>query len=305
MTPAVTADRAGSRSRIVLVGDLINDIVAVTQEPIRADTDTTATIRATSGGSAANAAVWAASCGAEVDFVAAVGGHDAAAHEAELRAAGVTPRLQVEADAATGTIIIIAQGNERAMLTERGANSLLRAASVTDELLTHAAVLHVSGYSIVDGFGVAASRELFARASELGVPVSVNPASIGFISDFGVAAFREAIGGVTLLILSSDEARLLTGIDDDIAAARVLARDVPIVALTRGAQGVQVFVYGGEPVEVPAVVVEAVDPTGAGDAFGAGFLSEWVRSADPVAAARAGVQVAARAVMGIGGRPVD
>lgn len=293
-----------SRGRIVIVGDVINDIVAVTHEPIRADTDTTATIRATSGGSAANVAVWAASCGAQVDFVAAVGGHDAAAHIAEFEAAGVAPHLQVEDDAATGTIIIIAQGQERAMLTERGANSLLRAGSVTDELLARAAVLHVSGYSIIDGFGVSATRELFARASELGVLISVNPASIGFISDFGVEAFREAIGGVSMLILSSDEARLITGMDDDMVAATAIAREVPIVALTRGAAGVEVFVYGAEPVAVPAIVVDAVDPTGAGDAFAAAFLAEWVRSSDAVAAARAGVEVASRAVMAIGGRPV-
>ncbi|WP_166866839.1 carbohydrate kinase family protein [Salinibacterium sp. ZJ70] len=290
--------------RVVIVGDVINDIVAVTREPVRADTDTSAVIRATSGGSAANTAVWAASCGAQVDFVAAVGAHDAAAHIDELTSAGVRPQLQIEPDAATGTIIILAQGEQRAMLTERGANSLLRASSVTDELLAEAGVLHVSGYSILDGFGVSATRELLARASEVGVPVSVNPASVGFISDFGVELFRQAIGGVSILILSSEEARLLTGIDDDIAAAWAIAREVPIVALTRGSAGVQVFVYGTEPVAVPVIPVEVVDPTGAGDAFAAGFLAEWVRSGDAVQAARAGVEVAARAVRVIGGRPV-
>lgn len=293
-----------SRARVVIVGDLINDIVAVTREPIRADTDTSAVIRSTSGGSAANAAVWAAACGAAVDFVAAVGAHDAEVHASELAAAGVTPHLQVEPDAATGTIIVIAQGEERAMLTERGANSLLRASSVTDELLGDAGVLHVSGYSILDGFGVSATRELFARASELSVPVSVNPASVGFISDFGVELFREAIGGVSVLILSSDEARLLTGIDDDVEAAQTLAREVPIVALTRGSAGVKVFLYGAKPVSIPVVPVEVIDPTGAGDAFAAGFLAEWVRSGDAIAAAHAGVDVAVRAVQVIGGRPV-
>ncbi len=291
--------------RVVIVGDVINDIVAVTREPVRADTDTSAVIRATSGGSAANTAVWAAACGAKVDLVAAVGGHDAHAHADELRAAGVHPALQVEPDAATGTIIILAQGEQRAMLTERGANSLLRSASITDELLDEAAVLHVSGYSILDGFGVSATRELFARASERGVPISVNPASPGFIADFGVELFRQAIGGVSILILSSEEARLLTGIDDDVAAAWAIAREVPIVALTRGSQGVQVFVYGKEPVAVPVIPVEVVDPTGAGDAFAAGFLTEWVRSGDAVEAARAGIAVAARAVRVIGGRPAD
>jgi sugar/nucleoside kinase (ribokinase family) len=292
-----------SAERVVVVGDLINDIVAVPREAIRPDTDTTATIKLASGGSAANTATWLASRGVAVDFVAAVGSHDAAFHEEELREAGVTPHLQVEIGVPTGTIIIVVQGAQRSMLTERGANSLLRSASVTDELLAGARLLHVSGYSVVDGFGVAGTRSLLERAADAGVPVSVNPGSIGFISDFGVERFLEAIRGASLLFLSADEATLLTGQDDAEAAARMLAASFPLVALTRGDQGVLVVADGAAPVAVPARSVRAVDPTGAGDAFIAGFLDAWLRTADPIAAAEAAVYVAARAVMVIGGRP--
>jgi len=47
-----------------------------------------------------------------------------------------------------------------------------------------------------------------------------------------------------------------------------------------------------------------VDPTGAGDAMAAGFLSSWLTDRDVLRAAQAGILVAARAVMVIGGRPV-
>jgi sugar/nucleoside kinase (ribokinase family) len=289
--------------RIVVVGDLINDIVAVPREAIRSDTDTTATIKHASGGSAANTATWLARRGAAVDFVAAVGSHDAAAHEEELREAGVTPHLQVEIGVPTGTIIIVVQGAERTMLTERGANSLLRSASVADELLAGARLLHVSGYSVVDGFGAAGTRSLLARAADAGVQVSVNPGSIGFISDFGVERFLDAIRGAALLFLSEDEARLLTGQTDPAEAARLLGASFPLVALTRGERGVLVVDDGAAPVEVPARAVRSIDPTGAGDAFIAGFLDAWLRTGDPLAAAEAAVYVAARAVMVIGGRP--
>jgi sugar/nucleoside kinase (ribokinase family) len=289
--------------RVVVVGDLINDIVAVPREAIRADTDTAATIKLASGGSAANSATWLASRGAQVDFVAAVGAHDAAFHEDELRSFGVTPHLQVEIGVPTGTIIIVVQGAERTMLTERGANSLLRSASVTDELLAGARLLHVSGYSVIDGFGVAGTRSLLGRAADAGVPVSVNPGSIGFIADFGVERFLDAIRGASLLFLSADEARLLTGQDDTEVAARMLAASFPLVALTQGDEGVLVVADGAAPVAVPARRVRAIDPTGAGDAFIAGFLDAWLRTSDPVAAAEAAVYVAARAVTVIGGRP--
>lgn len=291
------------RDRVVVVGDVINDIVAVPREPMRPDTDTMTRIKNTSGGSAANTATWLASRGVSVDLVAAVGAHDAAVHEEELREAGVTPHLQVEIGMPTGAIIIIVQGAERSMLTERGANSLLRAASVTDELLASAQLLHVSGYSIVDGFGVEGTRELLARAADAGVPVSVNPGSIGFIADFGVERFLGAIRGARLLFLSADEAALLTGETEPRMAARRLGTSFPIVALTRGDKGVLVVTNGGMPVEVTAQQVRSVDPTGAGDAFIAGFLEAWLRTGDALASAEAAVYVAARAVMVIGGRP--
>lgn len=47
--------------------------------------------------------------------------------------------------------------------------------------------------------------------------------------------------------------------------------------------------------------MRTIDPTGAGDAFTAGFLAKWVKSHQLVASGRSGVAVAARAA--IGGRP--
>ncbi|MCS0499772.1 carbohydrate kinase family protein [Protaetiibacter mangrovi] len=290
-------------SRIVVVGDVINDIVVVPRVPMRPDTDTPATIRPRPGGSAANTAVWLGSRHAPVDFVGAVGAHDADVHEREFRESEVEPHLQVEDAIPTGSIIIVVDGEERSMFVERGANGALRIESVTDELLDDAAVLHVSGYSILDGFGATRTRDLIAHATARGVPVSVNPASIGYIADFGVEAFNGAIEGATLLFPNRAEARLLTGEDDPIAAARVLGARFPVVALTLGGDGVLVVVDGGEAVQVPAPAVRLVDPTGAGDAFAAGFLESWVQHHDPIAAAETGVFVAACAVTQIGGRP--
>lgn len=189
------------------------------------------------------------------------------------------------------------------MLTERGANAALRVDAVTDALLADASVLHVSGYSILDGFGAANTRQLIARATAAGVPVSVNPASTGYITDFGVEAFSDAIAGATLLFPNLGEARLLSGEDDPDAAARALGRRFPVVAMTLGSEGVLVVADGAAPVRVPAPATRMVDPTGAGDAFTAGFLETWTQTGDAVTAAETGVFVAASAVTVIGGRP--
>ncbi|MBX3196112.1 MAG: hypothetical protein KF727_13550 [Microbacteriaceae bacterium] len=292
-----------TRDRVVVVGDVINDIVAVPHGEIRPDTDTASTIRQRPGGSAANTAVWLGSLGASVDFVGCVGLDDHDYHERVFREAGVEPYLSLGTGLPTGTIVILVDGERRTMLTERGANSLFDSRSVTEELLSRAGVLHISGYSILDGFGVPGSRDLIERAAAAGAPVSVTPGSAGYIADFGVDRFLEAIEGTAVLFPNRDEGALLTGESDPERIGASLRERFELVVLTMGADGVMVF-EGDTATRIPAPKVQRIeDPTGAGDALAAGFLERWVRDRDAVAAAEAGVFVAARAIMVIGGRP--
>jgi len=83
-----------------------------------------------------------------------------------------------------------------------------------------------------------------------------------------------------------------------------LAREFPVVALTLGGEGVLVA-SGGEVLLVPATASTVLDPTGAGDAFAAAFLLEWVESGDAVVAAERGTVAAASAVRIMGGRPAS
>ncbi|WP_260867575.1 carbohydrate kinase family protein [Streptomyces sp. SAJ15] len=76
------------------------------------------------------------------------------------------------------------------------------------------------------------------------------------------------------------EAMRYTGTDCPRAAARALADLVPLAVVTLGAEGAYaVDGRTGETAEVPAIAVEALDPTGAGDVFMAGFvtgtLADW------------------------------
>ncbi len=84
--------------------------------------------------------------------------------------------------------------------------------------------------------------------------------------------------------------------------AALFAAGVHLLARTRGAQGVIVQTSGGPPIELAAVPTEIVDPTGAGDAFAAGLLDALLDALDPVAAARRGLDWAARACRHLGAR---
>lgn len=93
-------------------------------------------------------------------------------------------------------------------------------------------------------------------------------------------------------------------------ALRALAARCPgAVAAKMGAKGALVWDRGADaPVAVPAFRVEALDPTGAGDAFSGGFLAGLVETGDPLRAAVFGAFSASRAVARFGADgalPVD
>ncbi|MEV7171236.1 PfkB family carbohydrate kinase [Streptomyces sp. NPDC093224] len=293
---------------LLVVGDVVTDVVAMHPEPIVPATDTTARIRTLPGGAGANAACWAARTGsAEVRLLARVGTESARWHERALVDAGVRPRLVIDPEEPTGTVVALVDGAaERTFLTDSGASLRLSPADWAPSLLDGAAHLHLSGYLYFADrsreLAVVALREARAR----GVPVSVDPASAGFLAGLGPERFMEAAAGAHVLLPNADEARLLAGLPQSAAvawAAVALSRRVPLVVVTLGGEGALIAEGGRITAEVAAHPVEAVDSTGAGDAFAGGFLAARLEGAGPAEAARRGCRAAAEAVTRQGARP--
>jgi sugar/nucleoside kinase (ribokinase family) len=244
-----------------------------------------------------------ASAGAEVDFVGLVGEGDVGRHSAALASVGVVPHLTAHPTLPTGAIVVLVEGQNRSMLTERGANTELGPDDVTDELLDSAAIVHFSGYSIFASRDLDGFRRLLDRTASRGIQVSIDAASAGFLEDFGPSPFLELIDGASILLPNLDEGRILTGLNDPEEIATALGERFEVVALTLGETGAMVALRGEACTYTRAVKEQIVDPTGAGDAFSAGFLASWLRLRDPQQAADAGVALAARAVSMTGGRP--
>ncbi|MCP3820966.1 sugar kinase [Streptomyces sp. A3M-1-3] len=292
---------------LLVVGDVVTDVVAVHREPPAPATDTAADIRILPGGAGANVACWAAHEGvAEVSLLARVGADRSSWHEGFLQRAGVRPRLVVDTGAPTTTVVSLVDasaGAERSFLTDSGATLRLCPADWSPALLDGVAHLHVSGYL----FFAESSRELallaLRSARSRGVPVSVDPASAGFIADFGVSRFLAAVEGACILLPNHDEARLLTGLPDPAEAAAKLSRHVPLVVTTQGARGALVAESGAVTARISPAAAQAVDSTGAGDAFTGAFLAALLAGGGPVAAAEAGCRAGAEAVTRMGGRP--
>nr|WP_260859622.1 sugar kinase [Streptomyces cupreus] len=292
---------------MLVVGDVVTDVIARHRGPLASGTDTAAAIRTVPGGAGANVACWAAyRSDAEVRLLGRVGAEAAAWHEWELAACGVRPSLVVDPRAPTGTVICLVDSGaaaERTFLTDSGASLRLDAGDWSDALLDGVARLHLSGYLL---FSVP-SRALVAAALESartrGVPVSLDPASAGFLVELGVDRFLALVEGVDVLLPSRDEACLLTGLPDAADAAAKLSRQVPLVVVKQGAAGALVARGGTVCAQVPAAPATPTDTTGAGDAFTGAFLAALLRGAEPEEAAREGCRAGALAVERVGGRP--
>ncbi|MFH9398187.1 carbohydrate kinase family protein [Streptomyces sp. NPDC017638] len=304
MGQGVSAERNGA---LLVVGDVVTDVVARHRGPLAAGTDTAAVIRTLPGGAGANVACWAAyTGGADVRLLGRVGADSVAWHERELVAAGVRPRLVVDAQAATGTVICLVDGGaaaERTFLTDSGASLRLGPADWSDALLDGVGRLHLSGYLLFTESSRALAATALAAARARGVPVSLDPASAGFLAGLGADRFLAFARGLEVLLPSLDEACLLTGLPDPADAAAELSRLVPLVVLKAGADGALVARRGAVPTRVPALPVAPRDTTGAGDAFTGAFLAALLAGADPEQAAARGCRAGAEAVRRIGGRP--
>ncbi|MFF0154261.1 carbohydrate kinase family protein [Micromonospora sp. NPDC005203] len=293
-------------ARLVVVGDVITDVVAVLSGPLAAGSDTGAEISVGGGGQAANTAAWVAAQRVDVTLVAAVGNDDAGRDRvAELERAGVDCAIERVEDVPTGTVIVLATDDERTMVNQRGANLRLSAAHVERALaaVPDAGHLHLSAYTLLDAGSRDAGLRALAAARERGLTTSVDAASAAPLRRVGAAAFLSWVRDVDLLLVNADEATVLAGGLDPAAQGRALSATAWRVVVKRGAAGA-VWVDRSAAVWVaPARRVAVRDVTGAGDAFAAGLLTAWLAGAAPTAALTRATDLGALAVSTVGARP--
>ncbi|MEU0551984.1 carbohydrate kinase family protein [Micromonospora sp. NPDC005979] len=294
-------------TRVVVVGDVITDVVAVLTAPLAAGTDTAAEISLGGGGQAANTAAWVAAQGFAVTLVGAVGDDDAGRDRAaELARAGVDCVLDRVSGVPTGTVVVLTADGERTMVTSRGANLRLTAEHVGKALAAapDAGHLHLSAYTLLDAASRAAGLRALAAARERGLTTSVDAASAGPLRRVGARAFLGWVRDVDLLLVNADEATVLAGGLDPAAQGRALSATARRVVVKRGAAGA-VWVEGRTTAVSVAAArrVAVVDVTGAGDAFAAGLLTAWLGGASASAALDRATELGALAVSSVGARP--
>jgi sugar/nucleoside kinase (ribokinase family) len=279
---------------VVCVGDLMVD-VAVAAPALARGGDVAGAVRLRPGGSAANVAAWARAAGAATRLVAGRG-DDLAGRllAAALAERGIELHPEGPAPAASGAMLVVTEAGERSFVADPGANLHLTEDDVAGAMAGADAVF-VSGYSLLRARTRPAAT-VAAAAGRSGVPTVVDAASWPLLTGgAGEPVLAAAVLAGTLLA-NQDEAAALAGRPGPEAAGAWLAARVGTAVVKCGPAGVLVCTRDRPAVPVAAPAAQAVDVTGAGDAFAAGYLLVRTAGADPVEAAGEGVRLAAAAV---------
>jgi sugar/nucleoside kinase (ribokinase family) len=263
--------------------------------------------REISGGSAANTLAGLSALGAQCAFVGQVADDQLGAVFAhDIRAVGIdfdTPARADEPPTARCLIFVTPDG-QRTMNTFLGASQFLPAHTLDEEAVGGARVLYLEGYLWDPEEPRAAMRRAIEAARAAGRKVAFTLSDAFVISRHG-DDFRALIADGLIDILFANEVELaaMTGTDDFDAGLAQLAAKVPIVVVTRSADGAVAMAHG-ERAQVAAEPVEKViDTTGAGDLFAAGFLFGHVRGESLERCLRIGAIAAAEVISHYGARP--
>lgn len=286
--------------RLLVFGDVVDEVLVTPSTAIRVDAETEAEIAALPGGVAATTAAWMAVAGGDVHFRGRVAAADVARHAGSLRALGVNAELDADRELPTGTAVLLVEGSRRTTLLQRGANAQLSPDHVSDRDLMGVAIVHGTGSSLIghaDAFG-----RLVARAHAYGARVALHPGAPGTLERFGVPTALEAISAVDILVADLADGRALTGAYAPGDVAEGLARRCDTVALTMGEHG-SIVGSAGSLEQVPSQRISFVDAAGASEAFVAGFLVGLAAGRAPRDAAERGARMAALAVQQPGSRP--
>ncbi|RWL79773.1 MAG: sugar kinase [Mesorhizobium sp.] len=155
-------------------------------------------------------------------------------------------------------------------------------------LLADADHFHVMGSSLFSEKATDVVLAATAAVKARGGTVSFDPNVRREIMQH--SGMREALDSVLALtdvfLPSGNELLLFSSAGDEQGAiADLLGRGIACIVLKRGADGA-VYHDRQRSVAMPGFAVNEVDPTGAGDCFGAGFVSCWLRGAAPAEALR-------------------
>ena len=298
---------------VACAGIVVADCVArpVLKQPQLGQLELVDTIGLYSGGSAASTGYDLAKLGVNVALIGRIGFDGFGDFlEAEARRVGCDSTL-LKRDPSAGTsssLVTVTPDGERTFLHSIGANAKLTPSDIPlEDLKTRGCkVLHLAGFFILtamEGTSGEPAADLFARATTLGFTTSLD--CVWDATGRWANLIAHVLEQTDIFCPSIHEARAIVELPET-ASPREIALGLfklgvrQVVALKMGPEGSFVMDSSGETHHVPAPSVEALDGTGAGDAFIAGFIAARLRGLDLLESARIGNATGALCVGALG-----
>jgi len=228
------------------------------------------TVTIVAGGSACNTIVGVGQLGGKARFVGKCGTDKwGRQYENDLVQQNVVPAL-LQSNLPTGRVLsIITPDAQRTMFTNLGASAETRPEEISAGSFADAAVVHLEGYLLFNSELIQAALD---TAKEAGALISLDLASFTVVEQSLELLERLVADYVDILIANEDEARAFTGESEEKPALSALSEKADIAVLKVGPRGSHIA-YGGEAVHIQSMGDgTALDTTGAGDLWAAGFL---------------------------------
>ena len=289
------------RPEVLVIGELNVDIVAT---GLRGAPEMGAEILAQDcelslGSASAIFAVGMSKLGHQVTFVSQVGRDSFGDFcVTTLKQLGVAAsNVMRKPNEKTGVTLALSGKRDRALITYPGAIASLTADRVSNSLLKKHDHLHLTSYYLQKGlqpqFG-----EILQRAKALGLTTSFDPNSDP--SDRWNSKINSVLKYTDILFVNEREAIKLTRAKTAQAALKMLGAKAPCVVVKRGAKGA-IAIANDELFADSGFRVKALDTTGAGDSFDAGFLSAYLMKQPVSECLRFGNACGALSAISIGG----
>jgi len=254
-------------------------------------------IKESPGGSAANTIVGLARLGAKTGFIGKVAND----HEGQLllddfRREGVnTDGIVMAREGKSGTVSAFVDNNgDRALYVHPSVNDTLSFEEIHLEYAMQTEFLHLTS---VDEKPFQTQKKLIEELPN--VKVTLDPGEI--YARKGLEKLKPIVKRCSVAMPSEGEVKLLTRKKWEEGAKQLLREGAGIVAVKLGEKGCYVT-DGSQSHMVPPYKTKAIDTTGAGDAFCAGFLYGLIKKKDLYECGRLGNYVASKCIAEIGAR---
>ena len=222
------------------------------------------------GGSACNTIVGIGRLGGAARFIGKCGnGELGTFFENDLKRQNVEPAL-LRSNSPTGRVLsIVTPDAQRSMFTCLGAAAEMLPEDISENLFENAAVVHIEGYLL---FNPQLILKVLKTAKASGALVSLDLPSYNVVKESHELLRHIVETSVDILMANEDEAQAYTGQADEARALNDLAEKVDIAILKIGERG-SLIAHNNEIVPIrPQGSGHAIDSTGAGDLWAAGFL---------------------------------